>query len=78
MVKYVANARILPSIKTDHNIIELSFKIDGPKRGPGFWKLNDSVLEEESYALEIKSLIENVWENTKSMENLNTRYDWLK
>ena len=59
-------------------MIELNVKIQGPKRGPGFWKLNTSVLEEESYILEIKRLIEKVWEDTKDTENLSTRYDWLK
>ena len=78
MVTYVKNTRILPSIKTDHNIIELSFKIDGPKRGSGFWKLNTSVLEDELYVSEIKTLIEKVWKDTNNMQNLNTRYDWLK
>ena len=78
MVRYVKNARILPSIKTDHSIIELILKVDGPKRGPGFWKLNTSILEEESYVLEIKALIKKVWEDANNIENLNTRYDWLK
>ena len=78
MVRHVKNVKILPSIKTDHNIIDLTFKVDGPKRGPGFWKLNTTILQEESYIFEMKSLIEKVWENTSDIENLNTRYDWLK
>ena len=35
MIRYIKNARILPSIKTDNNIIELNVRVDGPKRGPG-------------------------------------------
>ena len=78
MTRYIENARILPSIKTDHNTIELNVGVEGPTRGPGFWKLNTSILEEEAYVLEVKKLINKVWEETNSIENVNTRYDWLK
>ncbi len=76
--KQVKKTQILPSLKTDHSIIDLNFMIDGPKRGPGFWKLNTSVLREEQYISEINTLLNKIWNDSEDMKNLNTRFDWLK
>ena len=54
MSDLVRSCRILPSIKSDHSIIDLVLTIQGPKRGPGFWKLNVDVLKEISYINHIK------------------------
>ena len=48
------NTKILPSIRTDHSLIEITIKLKGPQRGPGIWKLNTSLLQEEKYIKEIK------------------------
>ena len=49
LLKFVKSSKILPSIRSDYSLIELNVKIDGPKRGPGTWKLNTSLLNEEEY-----------------------------
>ena len=42
----VVSTSISPGYRTDHSLIELSFKFDNQKRGHGFWKFNNSLLRE--------------------------------
>ena len=76
--KSVSNAKILPSIKTDHSLIELTVNITGPQRGPGTWKLNVSVLKEEIYKNEMKLLNNQAWDESNSLSDLSARFDYLK
>ena len=78
MSDLVRSCRILPSIKSDHSIIDLVLTIQGPKRGPGFWKLNVDVLKEMPYISHIKTLINDIWFNCKDTLDLGVRFDWLK
>jgi len=55
MQPYVKNCDIIPAPSTDHSAITLqlqSFHED--RRGPSFWKLNNSLLEREDYITELK------------------------
>ena len=78
MTDLVRSCRILPSIKSDHSIIDLVLTIQGPKRGPRFWKLNVNVLKEMSYINHIKTSINDAWFNYKEILDLGVRFDWLK
>ena len=41
---------IVPAIKTDHSAITLQLhKIEDGKKGPGFWKMNSSMLNDTSF-----------------------------
>ena len=42
------SAKIIPAIKTDHSAmcLELAFE-DGGGPGPGYWKMNCSLLDDE-------------------------------
>ena len=41
---------ILESIHTDHKLVFLDLNVSvKPKRGPGFWKFNNSLLEDKNY-----------------------------
>ena len=54
---------IRPSTFSDHQSISLKLQDDRDKRGPGIWKINNSVLNEEQYILSIKNIIENTKKN---------------
>ena len=69
---------IKPAIKTDHSLIELTIKFSGPPRGPGIWKLNTSLLQDEAYKNKIKALINKSWDELEENENLALRFDWVK
>ena len=59
-------------------MIELNIQIKGPKRGPGTWKLNTSLLNEEGYTQKVKSLITEEWDMSSGITDLGLRFDWLK
>ena len=50
---------ILPYVFSDHDFVILHYDIAAlPLRGPGVWKFNNSLLDDESFCLEISDLIE--------------------
>lgn len=54
----VSNTEIIPAIKTDHSAIYLEFEnINKNVKGPGFWKLNCSVLNDDDYVEDITKMI---------------------
>ena len=58
MVKYVSKIGITASIAPDHKAIyfDLSLPMLIP-RGPGFWKFNNTLLDDEVYIAHIRKLI---------------------
>ena len=55
----VTRCDILPCVFSDHDFVILDYDIAGlPLRGPGVWKFNNSLLDDESFCLEISDLIE--------------------
>ena len=49
MLDIVTGSSILPSYRSDHSPIELSFKLNTFKKGNGVWKFNTSLLKNMSY-----------------------------
>ena len=49
---------------TDHRAVKLLIHINENQRGPNYWKLNASLLEDEKYKAIIKDIIQNL-----NMEN---------
>ena len=45
---------------SDHRFLKFWFDIDKTKRGPGYWKLNISYLENERYKIGISNIIQNI------------------
>ena len=69
---------VIPSVSTDHEIIEIKLNIEKIKISPGFWKLNNRLLENEDYKLDIQNLISNIWEETEDISDTRIRFDYLK
>ena len=57
---HVTNSDILAGFKTDHSLITIKLALHSNPRGPGFWKLNTSLLEEDGYVKQIKTAIKAV------------------
>ena len=53
---------------TDHRCLKFYIVISENKRGPGYWKLNTSHLENEDYKKGIKNIIENLDQTLSSLE----------
>jgi exodeoxyribonuclease-3 len=59
MQECVSAVGILPSIRSDHSPIILSLRqLEDCKRGPGMWKFNNLLLENETFCTELKEEIE--------------------
>lgn len=48
---------IKPGYRTDHSAVTLTIVIVNERRGPGLWKFNDSLLEDDCYSNLVKSVI---------------------
>ena len=76
----VKDVDIKNSIKSDHSAISLSLEsIEKNKRGPGFWKLNTSLLNDDKYVQGMYEKIREVKrEYASEMEDKRILWEWLK
>ena len=57
LLSLVHKVDILSGYRTDHSLIRLSLSLNRIKRGPGFWKFNNSLLRNEAFVSKIKKTI---------------------
>ena len=76
----VCSVDIIPSIKTDHSAILIEFQgVDAKAKGPGIWKLNCSLLSDETYVEKINSLIPKwVQEGENDLDDPRSVWDRVK
>ena len=75
----VGNVDIVSAIKTDHSAITLQLhKIEAGVKGPGFWKMNTSMLNDAAYVEEVKKKIL-IWrEEAKEISDKRVIWDWRR
>ncbi|CAH3032039.1 unnamed protein product, partial [Porites evermanni] len=76
----VTGTDIFPAIKTDHSAILLEFCNNvNDIKGPGYWKMNCSLLEDDDYINDITAKIP-VWlaEGYKELSDNRNIWDWIK
>ena len=56
----ISETDILPGYKTDHSLVTLAIDLHTNPRGPGFWKLNTSLLYDHEFIELIKRTISDV------------------
>ena len=71
---------IIPSIKTDHAAISMELVNDSSDiKGPGLWKMNCCILDDEDY---VNDITENIplWlaEGRKDLSDRRSIWDWYK
>ena len=75
----VKTVKIIPAIKTDHSAIclELAF-LDNRAPGPGYWKMNCSLLDDDVYVEAISKMIP-AWveEGRRELTDYRCVWDWL-
>ena len=77
---FVKSTNIIPAIKADHAAIDLIISdIEKGAKGPGFWKFNCSLLDDENYINEMKLNVP-AWRKEGQTELSNKRavWDWIK
>ena len=50
--------KVLPGYRTDHSIIYLELQAGECERGPGLWKFNESLLQDEEYVKIVEACID--------------------
>ena len=56
---YIRNATIKPGYRTDHSLVVMMMQLKEVERGPGIWKMNESVLQDSEYINLINTTIRN-------------------
>ena len=71
---------IIPVIRTDHDVIFLQIgELENDLRGPGYWKMNCSLLADEEHVNSVTELIP-TWaaEGRKELSDYRSVWDWIK
>ena len=58
----------------DHRFLNFTFSISKTDKGPGYWKLNNSYLDDKKYKQEIVDIAKNINENLPPID----RWEYLK
>ena len=76
----VTTTDIIPAIRTDHDVISLEMgELENELKGPGYWKMNCSLLADEEYVNSVTKLIP-IWaaEGRKELSDDRSVWDWIK
>ena len=57
LIPKISETSIVPGYRTDHAIVTLKLNSEGQKRGKGFFKFNNSLLQNEEYSKKIRETI---------------------
>jgi len=77
---FVNSTNVIPAIKTDYAVIELALTDSYQNfKGPGFWKMNVSLLEDQNYLNDLKNKFPQ-WKTTgaNNLSDKRSVWDWLK
>ena len=77
---FVKSTNIIPAIKTDHAAIDLVLSdIGNEAKGPGFWKFNCSLLNDDNYINELNCNVPK-WrvEGGNELSDKRAVWDWIK
>jgi len=72
----ITSANILPGFKTDHSMITLNISLHSNPRGPGFWKLNTSLLADKDYIDLMRLTIHETQNEYENDESINPALLW--
>ena len=76
---FVNSTDIIPAIKTDHAAIGLVLGEIGEVKGPGMWKMNASLLDDEEYLNYLNVNIPQwIAEGEKELSDKRCIWDWVK
>ena len=79
LTKYVQKVDILPSIAPDHWTISLSLQwTKEVPRGPGFWKFNNTLLNDNNYIQQIRRTYPETRAKYEYIQDKRTLWELLK
>ena len=79
MDEYVQETKITHVPNTDHKGITIDIELHkAHRRGPSFWKHNNSLLNNKTYVNEMRKKIDDAWKEAKDVSDIRAKYDFLK
>lgn len=67
----ITEASIQTFTHSDHKLVQITFKINEFQRGPGYWKLNSSLLSDRDFKAEINWLIDTHFQEYQNENPVN-------
>lgn len=67
---------IIPYPLSDHSIITIEIKYSDNPRGPGFWRLDNNLLQDPTFIKEMKTYLEELGKEKLGEPNL--QWEWIK
>ena len=75
----VTQIEIIPSVLSDHFAVILKLRpLVGDKRGPGYWKFNNSLTNDKQFVSQMNGKIEEYFHEIMEISNPIIRWDFLK
>ena len=62
----------------DHNALKAVFEINSLQCGPGYWKMNSSVLKDQQYLQEVHATIDNTLRQYQDIKSYQLVWEILK
>ena len=75
----VKTIEMIPSVQSDHSALELNFcNIQNEARGRGYWKFNNSLIQDKEFVEAIKNAIPNFIESASSFDDPIMKWKFVK
>ena len=75
----VTQIEIIPSVLSEHSAVILKLRpLVGDKSGPGYWKFNNSLINDKQFVSQMNSKIEECFHEIMEISNPVIRWDFLK
>ena len=75
----VTQIEMIPSVLSDHSTVILKLRpLAGDKRGPGYWKFNNSLINDKQFVSQMNSKIDECFHEIIEISNPVIRWDFLK
>ena len=77
--EFVTQIEIIPSVFSDQSAVILKLRpLVGDKRGPGYWKFNNSLINDKQFVSQMNSKIKEYFHEIMKISNPVIRWDFLK
>ena len=77
-IHWVEQIESLVSNAPDHRAVKLKFKCPNNRRGPGLWKFNNSLLDDEGYVNLIRESYSSISEKYAGLEDKRLKWELVK
>ena len=76
LMKAIPKTSIVPGYRSDHKIVFMTYDTAPLKKGPGFWRFNNSLLKDEQYCKEAIEII--VKYKKEKYASTTAKWDFIK